>query len=71
MPACMENHLIHFFFFLAVYPPPSGISKGALAGIIIGTIAGSVMLSAAVSLIIMRRHIRKYHAYAIAKRRSC
>ncbi|KAL0435127.1 UNVERIFIED_CONTAM: putative LRR receptor-like serine/threonine-protein kinase [Sesamum radiatum] len=36
-------------------------NKGALAGIIIGTIAGSVTLSALVSLLILRRRIQKHH----------
>ncbi|KAL6576955.1 hypothetical protein OROMI_011231 [Orobanche minor] len=46
-----------------VFPPPlkSGLSKGALACIIVGTIAGSVALSAFVSLIILRWNLKKHH----------
>ncbi|KAK4274946.1 hypothetical protein QN277_018100 [Acacia crassicarpa] len=40
----------------------SGISKGALAGIILGTIAGAVTLSAIVTLLILRGRMRAYHA---------
>ncbi|XP_059429387.1 probable LRR receptor-like serine/threonine-protein kinase At1g06840 isoform X2 [Corylus avellana] len=47
--------------------PGSTLSKGALAGIILGTIAGAVTLSAIVSLLILRKHTRKHHA--ISKRR--
>ncbi|PQQ02333.1 putative LRR receptor-like serine/threonine-protein kinase [Prunus yedoensis var. nudiflora] len=36
----------------------SGLGKGALAGIILGTIAGAVTLSAIVSLLILRKHLR-------------
>ncbi|KAK4419825.1 putative LRR receptor-like serine/threonine-protein kinase [Sesamum alatum] len=43
------------------HPSSSSINKGALAGIIIGTIAGSVTLSAFVSLLILRRRIQKHH----------
>lgn len=45
----------------------SGVSKGALAGIIVGTFAGAVTLSAIVCLFIMRRHKRNHHA--ISRRR--
>ncbi|KAE8039439.1 hypothetical protein FH972_011850 [Carpinus fangiana] len=47
--------------------PGSTLSKGALAGIILGTIAGAVTLSAIVSLLILRKHTRKHHA--VLKRR--
>ncbi|OVA03198.1 Leucine-rich repeat [Macleaya cordata] len=42
--------------------PESGISKGALAGIILGAIAAAVTLSALVSILITRRHtyMKKY-----------
>ncbi|GLU02622.1 hypothetical protein SLE2022_198670 [Rubroshorea leprosula] len=46
----------------------SRISPGALAGIILGTFGGAVILSVIVSLIIFRRHLRKYRA--VAKRRQ-
>ncbi|KAL7201295.1 hypothetical protein ACSBR1_033073 [Camellia fascicularis] len=45
----------------------SGISKGALAGIVVGTFAGAVILSAVVSLLIWRLHMNKYTA--VSKRR--
>ncbi|KAL4610967.1 hypothetical protein ACB092_08G089800 [Castanea dentata] len=48
--------------------PSSGLSKGALVGIVLGTFAGTVALSAAVILLILRAHIRKYHAI-LGKRR--
>ncbi|GMY10412.1 probable LRR receptor-like serine/threonine-protein kinase At1g06840 isoform X2, partial [Fagus crenata] len=40
--------------------PSSGLSKGALAGLVLGTIVGAVTLSAVVTLLIMRMHVRKY-----------
>ncbi|GLU11948.1 hypothetical protein SLE2022_286660 [Rubroshorea leprosula] len=40
----------------------TSVSKGALAGIILGTFAGGVTLSAIISLIMLRRHLRDYHA---------
>ena len=49
--------------------PSSGLSKGALVGIVLGTIAGVVALSAVVTLLILRVHIRKYHA--ISGKRHC
>ncbi|KAK4370289.1 hypothetical protein RND71_009764 [Anisodus tanguticus] len=53
-------------------PPPSssGISKGALAGIILGVIAGAVTISAFVSLVILRLHMKKHHR-ASSKRSLC
>ncbi|XP_065847821.1 probable LRR receptor-like serine/threonine-protein kinase At1g06840 isoform X2 [Euphorbia lathyris] len=45
----------------------SGVNKGALAGIVLGAIAGAVTISAIVSLLIVRTHLRKYHA--VSKRR--
>ncbi|CAL5393794.1 unnamed protein product [Camellia sinensis] len=45
----------------------SGISKGALAGIVVRTVAGAVILSAVVSLLIWRLHMNKYTA--VSKRR--
>ncbi|XP_076933592.1 putative LRR receptor-like serine/threonine-protein kinase At1g06840, partial [Bidens hawaiensis] len=45
----------------------SGISKGAVAGIVIGAIFGAVVLSAGVSLYILKVHRKKY--YAVSKRR--
>ncbi|GMY10409.1 probable LRR receptor-like serine/threonine-protein kinase At1g06840 isoform X1 [Fagus crenata] len=51
---------------LAGYPS-SGLSKGALAVIVLGTIAGAVTLFAFVNLLILGVQRRKYHA--IAKRR--
>ncbi|XP_027941999.1 probable LRR receptor-like serine/threonine-protein kinase At1g06840 isoform X2 [Vigna unguiculata] len=46
----------------------SGISKGALAGIILGAIACAVTLSAIVSILILRVRMRDYHA--LSKRRN-
>ncbi|GLT26762.1 hypothetical protein SLA2020_018070 [Shorea laevis] len=40
----------------------TGISKGTLAGIILGTFVGAVTLSAIISLIIFRRRLRDHHA---------
>lgn len=45
----------------------SSLSKGALAGIVLGVIAGTVTLSSVVFLLIMRRHVR--NASAIARKR--
>ncbi|EPS60654.1 hypothetical protein M569_14148, partial [Genlisea aurea] len=55
--------------FIAEFPPSStGLSKGALAGIILGTIAGSVALTAAVFIFFFRRHVKKRGGYP--KKRS-
>ncbi|PON36505.1 GPCR kinase [Trema orientale] len=53
----------------AIYPvsQKSGISKGALIGIVLGGIAAAVTLSAIVSLLILRTRIRDHRA--ISKRR--
>ncbi|XP_058075294.1 probable LRR receptor-like serine/threonine-protein kinase At1g06840 [Magnolia sinica] len=40
----------------------SGISKGALAGIVLGAVAVAITISAIISVIIMRRHTKYYHA---------
>ncbi|CAN0876892.1 Probable LRR receptor-like serine/threonine-protein kinase At1g06840 [Linum grandiflorum] len=45
----------------------SGISKGAVAGIVLGAIAGAVTLSAIVTLLIVRTQMRKYRV--VSKRR--
>ncbi|KAL3719870.1 hypothetical protein ACJRO7_004798 [Eucalyptus globulus] len=45
----------------------SGLSKGALVGIVVGAIAGAVTLSAIVSLLIVRKHLRDHPG--ISKRR--
>ncbi|GLT26782.1 hypothetical protein SLA2020_018240 [Shorea laevis] len=44
----------------------TGISKGALAGIILGTFLGAITLSAIISLVIFRRRLKGYHT--ISKR---
>ncbi|KAK4606927.1 hypothetical protein RGQ29_000942 [Quercus rubra] len=44
--------------------PSSGLSKGKLAGLVLGTIAVTVTLSAVVTLLIMRRHVGKYHSHS-------
>ncbi|GLT26767.1 hypothetical protein SLA2020_018120 [Shorea laevis] len=49
-------------------PFSTSISKGALAGIILGTFAGAVTLSAIISLIMLRRRLRRYHA--VSKQRQ-
>ncbi|KAM3740111.1 hypothetical protein ACB098_08G074000 [Castanea mollissima] len=49
--------------------PSSGLSKGTLAGLVLGTIAIAVTLSAIVTLLIMRMHVGKYHSLS-RKRRS-
>ncbi|KAF8010502.1 hypothetical protein BT93_J1205 [Corymbia citriodora subsp. variegata] len=46
----------------------SGFSKGALVGIVLGAIAGAVTLSAIVSLLIVRKHLRDHPG--ISKRRQ-
>ncbi|CAH9114314.1 unnamed protein product [Cuscuta epithymum] len=40
--------------------PSHGLSKGALAGIIIGSIGGALTVSAFVSLLVLRFHMRRY-----------
>ncbi|XP_050218131.1 probable LRR receptor-like serine/threonine-protein kinase At1g06840 isoform X2 [Mercurialis annua] len=45
----------------------SGISKGALAGIVVAAIAGAVTVSAIITLLMMRAHLKKYTA--VSKRR--
>lgn len=46
----------------------SGLSKGALVGILMGAIAGAIILSATVTVLIVRRNW-KYRT--ISKRSSC
>ncbi|KAI7982829.1 putative LRR receptor-like serine/threonine-protein kinase [Camellia lanceoleosa] len=53
--------------YIDVIPSKSGIGKGALAGIVVGTFAGAVILSAVVSLLMWRLHMNKYTA--VSKRR--
>lgn len=48
----------------------SGLGKGALAGIILGTIAVAVTLSAIVSILILRKHLKDRH-HTISRRRRC
>jgi hypothetical protein len=47
----------------------SALSTGALAGIVLGTIAGAITLSSVVSLLIVRVRMRKHHA--VSRRRHC
>lgn len=47
----------------------SGVSKGAIAGIVLGAVAGAVTLSALVTLLILRLHMKKQHA--VSRRRQC
>lgn len=46
----------------------SGLGKGALAAIVVGTFAGAVMMSAVVSLLILRKRMKKYHAVSRKRR---
>lgn len=59
------------FFQLSVIVPSSSssISKGAIVGIVLGAVAGAVTLSALVSLVILRLHMKKQRV--ISKRRQC
>lgn len=49
----------------------SGISKGAIAGIVLGGIAAAVTLSAIVSLLILRMRSRDYHTTTRKRRCEC
>jgi hypothetical protein len=53
----------------ALTPSRSALSTGALAGIVLGAIAGAVTLSAVVSLLIVKVRMRKYHA--VSRRHHC
>lgn len=64
----MKQHLI-FTYVAAIPTSESGLSKGALAGVILGTIAGSVTLTAIVALLIMRRYNKNRYTYS--RRRPC
>ncbi|KAG9443313.1 hypothetical protein H6P81_014653 [Aristolochia fimbriata] len=46
----------------------SGISKGAVAGIVLGSIAGAVTVSAIITILILRKYSKSYHA--ISRRRQ-
>ncbi|KAJ8768792.1 hypothetical protein K2173_023696 [Erythroxylum novogranatense] len=48
----------------------SGISKGALAGVVLATIAGAVTLSAIVTVLILRARLKDYHAVSRKRRAS-
>ncbi|KAG6631012.1 probable LRR receptor-like serine/threonine-protein kinase At1g06840 isoform X2 [Carya illinoinensis] len=48
----------------------SSLSTGALAGIVVGTIAGAVTMSAVVSLLILRKCMKKYSAVSRKRRAS-
>ncbi|KAL4610959.1 hypothetical protein ACB092_08G089600 [Castanea dentata] len=50
--------------------PSSGLSKGTLVGLVLGTIAVAVTLSAIVTLLIMRMHVGKYHSLSRKHRSS-
>ncbi|XP_050287907.1 probable LRR receptor-like serine/threonine-protein kinase At1g06840 isoform X4 [Quercus robur] len=50
--------------------PSSGLSKGTLVGLVLGTIAIAVTLSAVVTLLIMRRRVGKYHSHSRRRRSS-
>lgn len=53
---------------VTVVVPSSGLSKAAIAGIVLGSIAGAVTLSAIVTIIILRAHANKY--LEVSKRRQ-
>lgn len=48
---------------------PSGLSKGAVAGIVLGSAAVAVTLTAIIALIIMRKRMKGYRA--VARRKRC
>jgi len=48
---------------------PSGLSNGAVAGIVLGSVAAAVTLTAIIALIIMRKRMRGYSA--VARRKRC
>ncbi|GLU11965.1 hypothetical protein SLE2022_286800 [Rubroshorea leprosula] len=48
----------------------ASVSKGALAGIILGTFVGAVTLSTVISLIIFRKRLRAYHVVSKRHRAS-
>lgn len=53
---------------MLITTPKSGISTGALIGIVLGGIAVAVTLSAVVTLLILRVRLRNYRA--VSKRRQ-
>lgn len=66
----MVDHLNSYTPYYAAITPSSssGISKGALVGIILGAIACAVTLSAIVSILILRVRMRDYRA--LSRRRN-
>lgn len=50
-------------------PGKSGLGKGAIVGIVLGSIAAATTLSAIVSLLILRMRLRDHRL--ISKRRYC
>ncbi|GMY05937.1 putative lrr receptor-like serine/threonine-protein kinase [Fagus crenata] len=68
-PVSDDVNSTHFFNDKGADSPSSGLSKGALAGLVLGTIVGAVTLSAVVTLLIMRMHVRKY--IELSRRRHC
>ncbi|XP_075635748.1 putative LRR receptor-like serine/threonine-protein kinase At1g06840 isoform X2 [Castanea sativa] len=56
--------ILGFYKYDDANSPSSGLSKGALAGLVLGIIAGAVALSAVVTLLILRMHVRNYHAFS-------
>ncbi|KAF2296929.1 hypothetical protein GH714_013010 [Hevea brasiliensis] len=55
-----NEHLGLTNFLFVTSPSSSGTSKGALAGIVLGAIAGTVALCSIVSLLIIRMYLRNY-----------
>lgn len=48
--------------------PKSGISKGVVAAIVLGAVAVAIIISALVSILIMRRRAKKY---GVLRNRQC
>ncbi|KAI3896058.1 hypothetical protein MKX03_030929 [Papaver bracteatum] len=67
-PYELMNFTLGFYADVDIKPTHSGLSKGALAGIILGVIAGAVTLTALVSIFIARKKMKHYYR-AISKKR--
>ncbi|KAH9625739.1 hypothetical protein KSS87_007935 [Heliosperma pusillum] len=67
-----EKFLKSFISFtdFAVSAPASGLSKGAIAGIVLAAVAVAVTLTAVVSLILYRIYLRKHHGGIKTRRLS-
>ncbi|XP_026457192.1 probable LRR receptor-like serine/threonine-protein kinase At1g06840 [Papaver somniferum] len=67
-PYELMNFTLGFYENVDLKPSNSGLSKGALAGIILGVIAGAATLTALVSIFIARKHMKTYYR-AVSKKR--